>query len=408
MTMGQVIGAVLLVVAGGLIVGSVLRVEANEMGFTADRVVVAEVGVALWTENPALADDWGALRVQTRSSLSEFLDAVRALPGVAAAGAVDVDVLIGRLGYVERFDPVGVDRAAEHGLPAGHLMAGDPAGGLSMPVTSGFFDAAGIDLIEGRVPTDEELGTGASVAAVSRTYARENFGDDRAVGQFIERKPLQSGQPPLEIVGVVADQRIAGWDAPGMSAVFTPYPRFGGAVDPVIFVRGVRGGNTLVAAVLRLAEESRPVIRPVRVQTASAMLGDSIRVRRLQSWLFGAFAVSGLVLTGVGLFGFVAMTTARRTREVGIRMALGATRDRLVRGLVREQLTPVVLGLALGGVLAAWLVRFLEAYLYELSAYDLRIWSVALTVVLVTALAGALIPAWRASRVDPVRALRVE
>jgi putative ABC transport system permease protein len=138
------------------------------------------------------------------------------------------------------------------------------------------------------------------------------------------------------------------------------------------------------------------------------MLGDSIRVRRLQSWLFGAFAVSGLVLTGVGLFGFVAMTTARRTREVGIRMALGATRDRLVRGLVREQLTPVVLGLALGGVLAAWLVRFLEAYLYELSAYDLRIWSVALTVVLVTALAGALIPAWRASRVDPVRALRVE
>jgi predicted permease len=408
MTMGQVMGAVLLVVTGGLLVGSLLRVHANEMGYDAGGVVVAEVGVAVWTEDEALRDDWDAARVQTRSTLREFLDRVRALPGVTAAGAVDVEVLVGILGYRERFDPVGINRAAEHGLPSGSLMVGDPAGGLSMPVTPGFFEAAGIVLLDGRVPADEELRTGAPVVAVSETYARENFGDERAVGQFIERKPLERGQPPLEIVGVVADQRIARWDAPGTSTVFTPYARFGGAIDPVVFVRGVRGGNALVGDVLRLATEARPVIRPVRVQTAETMLGETIRVRRLQSWLFGAFAVSGLVLAGVGLFGFVAMTMARRTREVGIRMALGATRDRLVRGLVREQLTPVVLGLVLGGVLAAWLVRFLESYLYELSVYDARVWGAAIAVVTATTLAGALIPSWRASRVDPVRALRVD
>jgi ABC-type antimicrobial peptide transport system permease subunit len=100
------------------------------------------------------------------------------------------------------------------------------------------------------------------------------------------------------------------------------------------------------------------------------------------------------------------MTMARRTREVGIRMALGATRDRLVRGLVREQLTPVLVGLVSGALLAAWLVRFLESYLYELSVYDVRVWGAAIAVVTGTTLAGALIPSWRASCVDPVRALR--
>lgn len=408
MTMGQVMGAVLLVVAGGLLVGSLLRVQANDMGFSADGVVVAEVGVAVWAEDESLRDRWGAATVETRATVEAFLDRVRALPGVAAAGAVDVDVLTGSLGYRERFDPVGVDRAAEHGLPAGALMVGDPMGGLNMPVTPGLFDAAGITLVDGRFPTDEELRTNTPIVVVSQTYARENFGDERAVGQFVERKPLEDGQAPLEIVGVVADQRIATWDAPGTSTVFTPYARFGGAIDPVIFVRGARGGRALVADVQRVATESRPVVRPVRVQTAAAMLGETIRVRRLQSWLFGAFAVSGLVLTGVGLFGFVAMTMARRTREVGIRLALGATRNGLVRGLVREQLTPVVLGLALGGVLAAWLVRFLESYLYELSVYDSRVWGAAIAVVSATTLAGAVIPSWRASRVDPVRALRTE
>ena len=408
LTMGQVMGAVLLVVAGGLLVGSLLRVHANEMGYDADRVVVAELGVAVWLEDETLRDAWGAAAVRTRATLPEFLELVRRQPGVEAAGAIDVKVLVGGQSWRSRFDPVGVDRSAEHGLRPGALLVGDPAGGLNVPVTPGFFEAAAVRLLDGRLPADDELRTGAPVVAVSRTYARENFGDERAVGRYLEHKGMGLTLPPFEIVGIIEDPRISQWDAAPTSSVFTSYAQFGGAIDPVIFVRSNRGGTALVADVLRLADESRPVIRPVRVQTASAMLGDSIRVRRLQSWLFGAFAVSGLVLTGVGLFGFVAMAMARRTREVGIRMALGATRDRLVRGLVREQLTPVVLGLVLGGVLAAWLVRFLESYLYELSVYDARVWGVATAVVTATTLAGALIPSWRASRVDPVRALRVD
>jgi predicted permease len=407
LTVGQVMGAVVLVVAGGLFVGSLLRVQSNELGYDAERVVVAEIGVASWLADPALDRDWEALRVSTSTNVAAFLEQIRAMPGVLAAGAIDVAVLVGSQSYSSRFNVVGVDRPAGHGGP-GSFMVGDAAGGLKVPVTPGFFTAAGVRLLEGRLPTDEELRVGAPVAAVSRTYARENLGSASAVGRYLEHIPTQRELPQLEIVGVVEDPRLMRWDSPASSAVFAPYSLFGGAIDPVLFVRGVSGGRALTSDVLRLAESGRPVIRPVRVQPASAMLGDSIRIRRLQSWLFGAFAASGLALAGIGLLGFVAMTTARRSREVGIRMALGATRGTVVGGLISEQAMPVAFGLVGGAGAAAWVVRLLEAYVYQISAHDVRIWVMAIVLVALTSTAGVLIPSWRASRIDPVRALRVE
>jgi ABC-type antimicrobial peptide transport system permease subunit len=145
-----------------------------------------------------------------------------------------------------------------------------------------------------------------------------------------------------------------------------------------------------------------------RAATAAALLADTVRPRRLRSWLFGSFAAASLVLVAVGLFGLVAMAIARRKREIGIRLALGATRDRLVRGLVIEQLAPVVAGLAAGGLIAAWAVRFLRSYLYELEVYDATVWLVAVLVVSCAAFSGALIPSWRASRLEPMGALRAE
>jgi ABC-type antimicrobial peptide transport system permease subunit len=160
--------------------------------------------------------------------------------------------------------------------------------------------------------------------------------------------------------------------------------------------------------VLAVAAGMAPRLRVVRGMTAREMLADTIRDRRLQSWLFGSFAAASLALVAVGMLGLVAMSVARRTREVGIRMALGATARTVLRGLVREQLRPVVAGIVLGGLGAAWAVGFLRAYLYEITVYEPRVWGVAVAVVIATALAGVMVPAWRASHVDPVRALRTE
>jgi predicted lysophospholipase L1 biosynthesis ABC-type transport system permease subunit len=137
-------------------------------------------------------------------------------------------------------------------------------------------------------------------------------------------------------------------------------------------------------------------------------LADTIRPRRFSAWLFSSFGLAALFIAGTGIFGLVAMTTARRTREIGIRMTLGATRRRVIRQLLREQVGAVALGFLAGGLAAGWLVRFMATYLYEMTVYDPQAWGAAIASLLVIAALGTLLPAWRASRIDPVRALRVE
>jgi ABC-type antimicrobial peptide transport system permease subunit len=160
--------------------------------------------------------------------------------------------------------------------------------------------------------------------------------------------------------------------------------------------------------VIQLAESIGPSLSVVRAKPATDILADTIRQRRFLAWLFGAFAVAALTLVGVGILGVVAMSTARRTREIGIRMALGSTRDGVVRLLAAEQMTAVVLGLVVGGLVAAWAVRFVESYLYELTAFDPRVWAAAAGCVLLVAAIGALAPSLRASRVEPAVVLRNE
>jgi putative ABC transport system permease protein len=151
-----------------------------------------------------------------------------------------------------------------------------------------------------------------------------------------------------------------------------------------------------------------PLIRTTNSSTFDELFVDSVRPRRFRSWLFGSFAAAALVIVGSGIFGLIAMSVARRTREMGIRIALGSTSERLLRLLVREQLTDVIAGVAAGAVISIWAVRFVRGYLYEITPYDPRVWAAAIAVIVLTALAGTVIPSWRASRTDPVHALRVE
>jgi ABC-type antimicrobial peptide transport system permease subunit len=134
----------------------------------------------------------------------------------------------------------------------------------------------------------------------------------------------------------------------------------------------------------------------------------SVALRRFQSWLFGGFAMAALVIAGAGILGLIAMSTSRRTKEVGIRCALGATPASVAALIVREQIPAVAVGLVGGALVAAWAVGLVEGYLYQLTVTDPRIWASAMALIVLTAAAGAMIPAWRASRVDPLTALRVE
>jgi putative ABC transport system permease protein len=210
------------------------------------------------------------------------------------------------------------------------------------------------------------------------------------------------------VVGVVKDVHWFSWDQDAVS-LYGPYALLVTRnTSPTFLIRTSADQARVTADALRVIHDIDPLLRPQRAATLDDLFVDSVRPRRFQAWLFGAFAAASLLVVGIGILGQLAMSTAQRTREVGIRMACGATRERIVVTLVREQLIPVIAGLAAGGIGAAWAVRYVRSYLYELTAFDSRIWGVAIGLILVTAAVGTLIPALRASRIDPTQALRAE
>jgi putative ABC transport system permease protein len=198
------------------------------------------------------------------------------------------------------------------------------------------------------------------------------------------------------------------WDAWDRESpmFYGPYEGLGTSPFLTFFIRTNGRTGPVIAESLRAVAEADPQVRLNKAATLSTLFRDSIALRRFQSWLFGGFAAAALAVVGVGILGLLAMSAARRTKEIGVRCALGATPHLVTRLLIREQLVPVVAGLAAGAALAAWAVGFIEGYVYRLSVADPRIWGAAITLILTTAALGVLLPAQRASRIDPVKALR--
>jgi ABC-type antimicrobial peptide transport system permease subunit len=187
-----------------------------------------------------------------------------------------------------------------------------------------------------------------------------------------------------------------------------PYATLARSRTPNLFVRGIHGADPPVGAVLAAIGAAGSWVQATRVDPLDDLLAQSIRDRRFNAWLFGSFAAGALVILLTGLFGLVAMTAAQRTREVGVRMALGATRERVVGLLVGETASAVGLGVLAGGVMSAWAARYLQSSMYQMGVYDARLWLAAAAALLIAAGAGAVIPAARASHIDPVKALRVD
>jgi predicted permease len=387
----QTAGAMVLVTGGSLLVGSLFQVWSHSPGLATDGLVLADLAIA-----PDGRSASGSPTPGIAPKLDRLVRDIAALPGVESAGAVDARVL----------DRSSVDVIGFRALaPSTSAVQGAATG---IPVTPGFFAASGLRAIEGRLPTDSELAAGAPVVAVSRLYAARVWPNGSALGQQLRTTFGPRELPAHTIVGVVDDVRMRGWDLEPDAAVYGPYASLHFGEYPVLFIRVSGRTSALIADVLRTAERHTPDIRVARAGTADAMLADTIRPRRLSAWLFGTFAAAGLIIVTVGLLGMAAASVARRTREIGIRMALGATRDTLVRHFVWEQVAPALLGLVAGAVVAGWTVQFVGAYLYQMTVYDLRVWVGAVVLIIVTSIGGALIPSLRASRVDPVRALRTE
>jgi predicted permease len=363
---------------GGLLVLSFVRVSRVNPGFaTADVLLVGMESVE--KSDPQ----------QQRVALLGLLDRLRNLPGVQSASSGEYSVL-GRA-WTHNVRPPGAREWVEA------TMA---------PVTPEFFDTMRIPLRNGRgfLPSDAAPGALGSVV-VNETFARLYFGAEPAVGRTIETRFGSDKSAGLhQVVGVTADTKHD-LRKPVAPTIYIPLMlRSNGTLH-------VRVAGDPAAVVARLREEVRATIPPLRVTSITsqaAAVGRTLLRERLLALLAGFFALVGLVLVAVGLYGVLSYAVVQRTQEIGIRMALGARQLSVVRTIAADAGGAALVGSICGLAFALYAARFVQTLLFEVTPFDF--WSLALPIAAfsVAAVLAAAIPARRVARVDPVIALRCE
>jgi len=376
----QVGVAVVLTVLGSMLVGSLLLVYGERPRLNADDVVAVDIMFGGPGATMSVSPERSAREQAIRAELLR-------LPGVTAAGSSAAQVLRGGGAMTWFVAPTGRSH---------------PRNIDTWAISEGFFAVVQPEVVAGRLPTDDELRSAAPFVVVSESVARRYWPADSAIGQ-----PLTDSETKavFTVIGVVRDVRWTALDVDS-PVIYAPYETAGRAPWITMFLRTNGQTGRIIADTLRAIERTDSRARPMRTGTLDELFRESVSLRRFQSWLFGSFAAAALVIVGGGILGLLAMTTARRTKEVGIRCALGATPRRVVRLMLREQMAAVLAGLGVGALGAALAVRPLKTYLYRITAADPAVWSLAIGLVVLTAALGTLVPAWRASRVDPAVALR--
>ena len=265
-----------------------------------------------------------------------------------------------------------------------------------------YLRAAGMSLIEGRWMRNDEPNR---VVIVNQTFARSLFHRRNPVGEGIRllNQPTES-----TIVGVVSDVKRFALDEDTMPEVFVPYDQFPVLTNPYIAIRTIGDSSTAAGSVRRLVSEIDRKAPIVDMMTMEQALSDSIAPRRLNLFLLGSFAGVAFLLALIGIYGVISYAVTQRTQEIGVRIALGAQRNQVIRMVVWQGLGVTLAGVAVGLIIAGALTRFMAGLLYAVKPHDPLVFAAVALTLTATALLASWGPALRASLVDPLTALRYE
>ena len=379
--------SLILLVGATLLFQSLRRILAVSPGFEPNSVLTADVSVSS-AKYPEPAHRAAFYR--------EALERIAALPGVESAGIVYPLPLGGS------FESYSFDIAGRPPFPPGQQPSAD-----RRVISPDYFRTMSTPLLKGRAFGAEDQATAPAVMIVNDTFARRFFLDEEVIGKRIipgEGRQLVT----REIVGVVGDVRHAGLDVEPTPEYYIPYEQ--ASVDDMTVVARTTGGNptsiaTPLRDVIRAMDKEQPVynIRPM-----TQLLAESLAQRRFNMVLLGGFALLALVLAGIGIYGVMSYSVAQRTREIGVRIALGAQSRDVLKMVLSHALGLTAIGLALGLVGAFALTRFLVTLLFEVKPTDLTTFAIVSIVLGAVAITACLIPARRATKVDPLVALRYE
>lgn len=377
--------AVVLLAGAGLLLRSFAHLLSTDPGFRTERVLTARLNLP-----PARYDKPGAV-----AGFAERLTAqVAALPGVNAAAAVSHPPF----SYADRF-PFAVEGKT---TPEERLSANNRI------VSPNYYDVMGIPLRRGRVFTEHDRADQPGVTIINESMARRTWADEDPIGKRIVVY-VAGREFPMTVIGVVADSRQINLEEPTAPEMNFPIAQMGMILRRInLVVRTNTEPNSLVPALRGEVGRLDPQLPLYNITTMSAAVTDTLGVRRFAMAVLGLFAGVALLLALSGIYGVIAHAVAQRTHEIGIRMALGAAREDVLRMILGEGGRLALVGVAIGIGAAFLLTQWLRALLYGVSATDPVTFLAVALLLLFTAMFACWIPARRASRVDPMIALRSE
>jgi predicted permease len=412
LVMGQLALSLVMLTVAGLFVRGALEAASVDPGFTFARGLMINVDASLA----------GRSHDETRLIYQRVEERLRAVPGVKAAG----------FGSIMPFGEITEDRSVQK---PGPMVEGAKAGGTSMGLGAGsadkdranlvdaiattigtnYFDALGLNVTRGRDFSASEVfsPTATHVAIIDDVLAAKLFGKENPVGEQVQYKGRQDGDAPivLDVVGLVPGLKHQLTDAAAVAHIYTPLSQDFRA-DVYFHVRTFAATPEAEAAMLPVLRQALREIDPslpiLRVETRAqyAARNFMLAVFRLGAAIFGVFGAVALLLASIGVYGVKAYIVSRRTREIGIRMALGATPTSVVSLVIREGAVLSALGLAIGLGLSVLAAVGLRSLLFQTSPFDPLATVSALVFLLAAAFAASWIPARRATKVAPITALR--
>jgi predicted permease len=380
--------SLILLTAAGLLVASFQKVVNADLGFQPDRVLSLEV--FLPPDRYASTDP-----AKRRRFVAETEKRMNALPGVKSAAATN-------------FLPLSGFWGTTNFLLRGQVLPKDVQApeADNRVITPQYLGTMGIPVLHGRGITDADRAGGLQVALVNQTMAKEYFPDKDPVGEELN---LGTADKPdwWQIVGVTGDVKAFGQDQPTHADIYRSFDQ-----DPFPLVAFTIRTATDPEAMTKSAELAMWSVDPnlpvFKAITMDLLTAQTLAVRRASSVLIGSFAVLALLLACIGIYGVMAYAVSRRTREIGVRMALGAQRAQVLRMVLGSGFRLALIGIAIGLAGALATSRILGSLLFEVSAFNPAIFILAAAVLGTTAILASFVPARRAASIDPMQALRTE
>jgi putative ABC transport system permease protein len=378
--------ALVLLACAGLLLRTFGKLQDVDLGFDSHNVLTMQLGLPsarypFASEKPMIF-------------YRNLLSRVAQLPGVEDAGAVSILPLGGD------FDTTGI------GVEGHNYAPGKEPSPERYIVTPGYFRALRIGLLRGRFFTDQD-DTKIPVALVNSTAAARFWPGQDALGKHIAVVTDKNVRTTCVVVGVVNDVKQAGLNAPRSMQIYLPHA-LARNDNLTLTIRTASDPLALAASVRSQVLALDPELAISNVATLDQVLDNSIASQRFSTQLLGAFAALGLLLASIGVYGTLSYSVAQRTREIGIRVALGAARHDVLLLVLRNALTLVIAGVAAGLVGALVAARLLSGMVFGITTHDAATFIMTPVVLVAVALVACYVPAHRALRIDPVVALRYE